>query len=102
MAQSQGGQAVNLNKSQQKLISERITSVWKGKRDCPICIESTVWWIGNIVEVREYNEGNRCSGAAITPLVQVQCDKCSHVVLFNAISLGVVDPETGKVKEAKP
>ena len=93
---------MKLNDSQRKLILEKVMSVWKGKRNCPICIESTVWWIGNIVEVREYNEGNRCSGAAITPLVQVQCDKCSHVVLFNAISLGVVDPETGKVKEAKP
>ena len=93
---------MNLNKSQQKLISERITSVWKGKRDCPICIVPTFWNVGGIVEVREYNEGNHCPGAAITPLVQVQCDKCSYVVLFNAISLGVVDPETGKVREDKP
>lgn len=91
---------MTLNDSQRKLIIERLTSVWKGKRDCPICTAPVVWRIGNLVEVREYNEGNHCPGAAITPLLQVQCDKCGHVVLFNAIALGVVDPDTGKVKEA--
>ena len=90
---------MTLNDSQRKLIIEKMKSVWKGKRDCPICIESTVWCIGNLVEVRDYNEGNHCPGAAITPLVQVQCEKCGHVVLFNAIALGVVDHHTAKVKE---
>lgn len=93
---------MNLNESQRNLIIERVRSVWNGKRDCHICISPHVWIIGSLVEAIDYNEGNRCPGAAITPLVKVQCEKCGHVVLFNAISLGVVDPETGKVKEAKP
>ncbi len=93
---------MNLNESQQKFIMDRLASVWKGKRECPICNPSTAWCIGTIVEVREFNEGNHCPGAAITPLIQVECNNCGHTVLFNAIALGVVDQDTGKVKEAKP
>ena len=93
---------MTLNDSQRKLIIERVTSVWKGKRDCPICTSSAVRSIGNIVGVREFNEGNNCPGAAITPLLQVLCTTCGHTVLFNAIALGVVDPHTAKAKEAKP
>jgi hypothetical protein len=93
---------VNLNDSQRKLITNSISTVWKGKRECPICISRTTWAISTLVEVREFNEGNHCPGAAITPLVKVECNNCGYTVLFNAIALGVVDRDTGKVKEAKP
>ena len=92
---------MNLNESQRKLINERLSSVWNGKRDCPICISPTVWSIDGIVEVRAYNEGNHCPGAAITPLIHILCGNCSYTIFFNAIALGVVDRDTGKVKEAK-
>jgi hypothetical protein len=90
---------MNLNESQGKFIINKVSAVWKGKRDCPICVSQTSWGVGSIVEVREFNEGNDCPGAAITPLVQVQCNNCGYTILFNAIGLGVVDPDTGKVKE---
>ena len=93
---------MNINDSQRNLIANKVMKVWNGKRECQICISPTVWTIGGIVEVRDYNEGNHCPGAAITPLVQVQCEKCGHVVLFNAIALGIVDRNTAKIKEAKP
>ena len=92
---------MNLNESQRKFITDRVNTVWSGDRKCPICISRTVWSISTLVEVREFNEGNHCPGAAITPLVQVQCKNCGHTVLFNAIALGVVDRDTGKVKEDK-
>ena len=92
---------MNLNESQQKFISDSVNTVWKGKRECPICISRTVWSISTLVEVREFNEGNHCAGAGITPLIQVECNNCGYTVLFNAIALGVVDRDTGKVKEAE-
>ena len=92
---------MKLNNSRQKFISDRISTVWKGNRECPICISRTTWVIGTLVEVREFNEGNHCSGAAITPLIQVECNNCGYTVLFNAIALGVVDSQTGQVKESK-
>ncbi len=93
---------MNLTDSQRKIFIKKLHEVWKGDRPCPICITPTKWGIGNLVEVREFNEGNHCPGAAITPLIQVKCNNCGYTVLFNAIALGVVDPDTGKVKEVKP
>jgi hypothetical protein len=93
---------VNLNQSQVKLISNRVSTVWKGNRECPICISRTTWSIGTPVEVREFNEGNHCPGAAIAPLILVECNNCSYTLFFNAIGLGVIDQDTGKVKEDKP
>lgn len=92
---------MKINESQGKLISDRVNDIWKGKRECPICISPVVWNIGGIIEAREFNEGNHCPGAAITPLVQVECNRCSYTLLFNAIGIGVVDRDTGKVEEAK-
>ena len=88
------------NESQRKFITDRVNTVWRGDRKCPICISRTVWSISTLVEVREFNEGNHCPGAGITPLIQVDCGNCGYTVLFNAIVLDVVDLDTGKVKEA--
>jgi hypothetical protein len=92
---------MTLNESQRKHIRDSVNTVWKGMRECPICISRTTWAISTIVEVREFNEGNHCPGAGITPLIQVECGNCGYTVLFNAIALGVVDRDTGKVKESK-
>lgn len=91
---------MNLNKRQEKLIQDRLKSVWKGKRECYICT-NTQWCMGSINETKEYNEGNHCPGAGITPLVQIHCATCGYTLLFNAIALGVVDRDTGIVKEAE-
>jgi ribosomal protein S27AE len=92
---------MTLNESQRKFITDRVSNVWKDKRECPICISRTVWGIGTLVEVKEFNEGNYCPGAAVSPLIQVQCGNCGYTVMFNAIALGVVDRDTGKVKESQ-
>ena len=92
---------MNLNETQRKFIANSISTVWKGKRECPICISRTTWAISTLVEVREFNECNHCPGAGITPLIQVECQNCGYTVPFNAIALGVVDRDTGKVKEAE-
>jgi hypothetical protein len=34
-------------------------------------------------------------------MVEVVCDICGYVMLFNAIAIGVVDRDSGKVKESK-
>lgn len=91
---------MTLNESQKNLIQQRLYSVWKAERNCPICISSRFWCVKSVVEVRDFNEGNLPHGAAITPIVNVACANCGYTVLFNAILLGVVDPDIGKVKES--
>jgi hypothetical protein len=93
------GGKMNLNESQNRLIIRRINEVWTGNRPCPICSKSTRWDISGIHQVQQYNEGNHCPGAAIAPLILVSCRNCGNTILFNAISLGIVDPSTGKVRE---
>jgi len=97
-----GGQAVKLNESQRKFIKDRVLIVWNGKRNCPICISLTKWIVSDIVEIKQFNEGNHCPGASITPLIQVECNNCSYTLFFNAIGIGVIDRDTGKLKEANP
>ena len=86
--------------SDAQVVIDKLSEVWTVKRLCPVCASGKLS-ISNIVEVRDYNEGNHCPGAAITPMVEVVCDICSYVMLFNAIALGVVDSQTGQVKEDK-
>lgn len=90
---------MNLNGCHRKFIADRLKEVWKGRRPCPCCVSDTIWSISDIVEVRQFNEGNHCPGAAITPIVLVTCGTCGFLIHFNAIALGVVDRDTGKVKE---
>lgn len=93
---------MNLNDSQRKLILQKLKEVWTGERPCPICSKATSWGISNISQIQEYNEGNYCPGAPIAPLIRVTCGTCGYTFLINAISLGVVDPDTGKVKDSNP
>ena len=92
---------MTLNESQRSLVLQKLNNVWKGDRPCPICSNASSWNVTNILEMKEFNEGNYCPGAAITPLIGVKCNACSYTILFNAIALKVVDPYTGKVKEAQ-
>ena len=89
---------MNLNESQNRLITQRIKKVWPGDRPCPICSKSTYWDISGIHQIQQYNEGNYCPGAPVSPLVSVVCRACGYTILFNAIALRIVDPATGKVK----
>lgn len=92
---------MTLTDSQCKLISQKIRNVWTGDRPCPICSKTTYWDISGVYQIQQYNEGNHCPGAPIAPLILVTCRTCGHTILFNAIALGVVDPDTAKVKEAR-
>lgn len=86
--------------SDAQVVIDKLSEVWTVKRLCPVCASGKLS-LTDMVEVRDYNEGNHCPGAAITPMVEVVCDICGYVMLFNAIALGVVDSQTGQVKESK-
>ena len=71
------------------------------KRCCLFCGHKQLN-IGNIIDTTEYNDGipaTLIQGASHIPLIEVLCERCGFVHLFNAIALGVVDRATGKLKE---
>ena len=92
---------MTLNETQRKFISQKVNEVWTGNRPCPICSKGSYWFISNISEMREYNDGNFCPGALVCPLIRATCNTCGYTILFSAIALGIVDSVTGKVKESQ-
>lgn len=60
------------------------------------CGQSTKWNCGEICEVR-FDEDDLLKGRAIIPLVILKCSGCGATHFFNAITLGIIDPETGKL-----
>ena len=67
---------MTLNDSQRNLILQKLKEVWTGDRPCPICSKVTSWGVSNISEMKEYNDGNYCHGAAVCPLIRVTCNRC--------------------------
>lgn len=69
--------------------------------DCEMCGNES-WAIDPyIMELRQFNKGGFDS-RAIIPLVCMHCTKCGNTKMFNAISLGVVNEETGEIIDRIP
>ena len=66
---------------------------------CPNCGQNTLKWNNNIMELREYHEGNLVIGgnSIIVPIITATCSYCGYVATFNAITLGFIDKNTGKL-----
>ena len=52
----------------------------------------------SIFELRGYNKGNIVGGGPLIPLLVASCANCGHTIFFNAIALGLIDPQTGDFK----
>lgn len=80
-----------LNKHQQ----DKIVTAIKSKitfTTCLVCKSETGFEAGDILELRQYNEGLRLDGALIIPVVTCMCKNCGHTQYFSAIKLGIVHP----------
>lgn len=67
---------------------------WTQSRTCPIC-GHTAWSVGQILEIREFNNGNLVIGgdSQITPLSPVMCQNCGYTFFMNAIRSGAISTE---------
>lgn len=76
-------------------ISKRLTRCgWKP----PVCCSADKKTYSiQIVELSSYKFGLPIY-PGVFPMVQVQCNDCGQVSLNNAITLGIVDPNTGNIK----
>jgi hypothetical protein len=94
---------VNLTQGHKRVLLNAINGL-PVKRCCLFCGHKQLN-LDTVIDTTEYNDGIPAAliqGASHIPFVQVICAQCGFVHLFNAIALGVVDQETGKLKEAKP
>ena len=65
---------------------------------CPVCSNKN-WTINNIVtESREFQHGDIVLGgnSALVPYITITCSHCAHTLFFNAIQIGVVNPDQEK------
>jgi len=92
---------MKLNKKQIQKLNEKLSEVWPGTRQCPICHERA-WNFSDIIfELKEYHRGYMVMGrvSAIIPLITATCEKCGYVILFNAVNLGLVEPPQKETPE---
>jgi len=82
---------MKLNDAQKQKLLEKLAFLKTS--NCPICGESG--WIVNdtIFEMREFQGGplRIGDGTAILPIIPVTCKKCGHTIIFNALSLKLIE-----------
>jgi len=83
---------VKLGDEQKQRIEKQLSEVTNGGFACPIC--GNLQWRFNetLSEIRTFSEG-KLSLKSLIPLVVATCTKCSHIVAFNAVQLGLFEDE---------
>lgn len=87
---------MKLNEKQKGLIKDRLTPKLKEKV-CPIC-EKARWFISEeIFEMREFEHGKMIigKGSAVIPVISITCEECGYILLFNALTLGLINTKNG-------
>ncbi|KAA8820489.1 hypothetical protein CSQ85_01510 [Bifidobacterium rousetti] len=72
-----------------------ISEKWK-RQQCPIC-DGTEWTVGNVVEVRQFEDGNIVlgGGSTLIPLVPISCSDCGYTFFINALKSGTIKRPEG-------
>lgn len=81
----------SLTHEEQQKFQKLLDDTWISKR-CPVCENGQ--WIGPRHAIymplaRQPGGGN---AGNIVPLLALTCTKCSHVLLFNAVRIGIYEP----------
>ena len=83
---------MKLNKAQISAFLNILDEKWPDPKTCPVC-QNTNWDTIDIVfELKGYESKSRPAvSPTIMPLVPVSCKTCGNTILFNLISMGVLD-----------
>jgi hypothetical protein len=57
---------------------------------CAVCRTSNWGVLPKLYEVREFLEGDIGLTSALVPVIAVGCQRCGHLIFFNAVQLGLV------------
>ena len=70
---------------------------WKASVVCPAC-QTTSWTVLDFVlQLMRHGEDAIVTGTPAYPMIGVICNHCSHTMLFNAVTMGVVGEYDPKV-----
>jgi hypothetical protein len=83
---------MKLAKDQISLFLNRLEENWPDPKTCPVCRNTTWDTIDIVFELKGYESKSQPSTTpTIMPVVPVTCKTCGNTVLFNLISMGVLE-----------
>jgi len=89
---------MKLDDKQKENLLKHFNKNWPEPNICPIC-KNDDWALSDtIFGIQEYNKGKFIIGGSTMPLIPLVCKICGHTILFNAISIGIVEPDKKEVK----
>jgi len=63
---------------------------WKAPVTCPVC-KTAAWTTGtHVVQTPRWASDSFVTSSSTYPLLPVFCKSCSHVIFFNAVTMGIV------------
>jgi hypothetical protein len=74
-----------------------LSAKWSG-RSCPMCQVGNWSVQESTYQLLEFNQGGLVLGGPVIPVIPVMCSNCGNTLLVNAITAGIVAPETGDKK----
>jgi hypothetical protein len=78
----------------------QLDTIWKQRR-CDACGEE-LWTVLNYVwQLTEYRPSSLVPRGQAIPLIVAQCDHCGNLRMANAITLGVIDRQTGGLTDGQ-
>lgn len=89
---------MRLTPEQTQQVINHLTEVSPDGIVCPVCGQRHWNVMNTIIEAREFQNGNIILGgeSAIVPYVSITCNRCGNSLLFNAIQLGIVQPNNNE------
>jgi hypothetical protein len=88
-----------LDDGQKEKISRNLIEKWSEPRTCSVCKKQQWTITDKIFEIHEFHGGSLMVGGSIVPVITVTCANCGNTLFFNAILLGVVQPEIKETKD---
>ena len=71
-------------------VQEWVDSKWPSGAPCPMCQTSSGWELGQLVDMLIRTDIVGTPRGRSIPAVPLFCNNCGHIVLLNALKLGVV------------
>jgi hypothetical protein len=95
---------VPLTDAQRNQLLARVRAIWKDL-SCEVCRNATPAWqlSSSIYELREYHGTDRTPGPRpVIPVVTAACQCCGNTKFINVVTLGLIDPQTGRWVDGQP